>query len=119
MRDAAGKIVSLLGITRDISARKHAEERLVHLAHFDALTGLPNRILFTNRINYALSLAQRSRTQLAVMFLDLDHFKNINDSLGHRIGVNRNCQPHEIGHSRAGHYFADGRGRVHSGIAGD
>jgi diguanylate cyclase (GGDEF)-like protein len=86
MRDAAGKIVSLLGITRDISARKHAEERLVHLAHFDALTGLPNRILFTNRINYALSLAQRSRTQLAVMFLDLDHFKNINDSLGHRIG---------------------------------
>ncbi|MEO8343759.1 MAG: diguanylate cyclase, partial [Gallionella sp.] len=86
MRDAADKIVSLLGITRDISARKHAEERLVHMAHFDALTGLPNRTLFTDRINYALSMAQRSRMPLAVMFLDLDHFKNVNDTLGHRIG---------------------------------
>jgi diguanylate cyclase (GGDEF)-like protein/PAS domain S-box-containing protein len=86
MRDTTDKVVSLLGITRDITARKQAEERHLQLAHFDVLTGLPNRVLFTDRINHALSMAQRSQGHLAVLFLDLDHFKNVNDNLGHRIG---------------------------------
>ena len=81
-----GNPLRMVGIIQDITARKQAEERLLQLAHFDALTGLPNRALFTDRINYALSMAQRGRAQLAVMFLDLDHFKNVNDNLGHRIG---------------------------------
>jgi diguanylate cyclase (GGDEF)-like protein/PAS domain S-box-containing protein len=68
------------------TARKQAEERIQWLAHFDVLTGLPNRTLFTDRINHAISMAQRTHTQLAVLFLDLDHFKNVNDTLGHRIG---------------------------------
>ena len=84
--DSEGSPLRMVGTIQDITSRKYAEERLTHLAHFDALTGLPNRTLFTDRINYALSLAQRGRTQLAVMFLDLDHFKHINDNLGHRIG---------------------------------
>ena len=66
--------------------RKRAEERIQLLAHFDQLTGLPNRALFNDRIKYAISSAQRSNKQLAVLFLDLDHFKNINDTLGHSIG---------------------------------
>lgn len=84
--DSDGNPLLMVGTIQDITARKQAEERLLHLAHFDALTGLPNRALFTDRINYALSMAQRGRAQLAVMFLDLDHFKNVNDNLGHRIG---------------------------------
>jgi diguanylate cyclase (GGDEF)-like protein/PAS domain S-box-containing protein len=66
--------------------RTQAEERIQWLAHFDVLTGLPNRTLFTDRINHAISMAQRTHSQLAILFLDLDHFKNINDTLGHRIG---------------------------------
>jgi diguanylate cyclase (GGDEF)-like protein/PAS domain S-box-containing protein len=66
--------------------RKLSEERIQLLAHFDQLTGLPNRALFNDRIKYAISSAQRSNKQLAVLFLDLDHFKNINDTLGHSLG---------------------------------
>lgn len=66
--------------------QKRAEEHIQLLAHFDQLTGLPNRALFNDRIKYAISSAQRSNKQLAVLFLDLDHFKNINDTLGHSIG---------------------------------
>ena len=66
--------------------RKRDAERIQQLANFDVLTGLPNRVLLNDRVSQALSMAQRNRAQLAVMFLDLDHFKNINDTLGHRIG---------------------------------
>jgi diguanylate cyclase (GGDEF)-like protein len=66
--------------------RKQADERIQYLAHFDALTGLPNRVQLQARAHYALSLAQRSGASVALMFLDLDHFKNINDSLGHSVG---------------------------------
>ena len=73
-------------LSRDISQHKRAEEKIRQLAHFDSLTGLPNRVLLTDRCNLALSAAQRNSTSLALMFLDLDHFKNVNDSLGHRVG---------------------------------
>ncbi len=86
MRDATGEVAMLLAITRDITGRKEAEEHIQRLAHFDVLTGLPNRVLLTDRINHDLSMAQRNHVQLAVLFIDLDHFKNINDTLGHSIG---------------------------------
>ncbi len=84
--DAEGCRTHYIGMFSDISQRKQAEERIRHLAHFDALTALPNRALLSDRIARATIQAQRGRHSMAVMFLDLDRFKNINDSLGHRIG---------------------------------
>ena len=66
--------------------QREAEAHIQRLAHFDALTGLPNRILLDDRCQHALSVAQRGQQSVALIFLDLDHFKNINDSLGHRVG---------------------------------
>lgn len=73
---------------RDMTAHKATEARIQQLAHFDALTGLPNRVLLNDRISHALSMAQRNQIPLAVLLLDLDHFKNVNDNLGHRVGDN-------------------------------
>ncbi len=70
----------------DISARKQTERELIQLAHYDTLTNLPNRALFRDRLTQALAQAHRSRGMLAIMFLDLDRFKLINDSLGHAMG---------------------------------
>jgi diguanylate cyclase (GGDEF)-like protein/PAS domain S-box-containing protein len=84
--NSEGEFIGYIGYCLDITERKQGEELIQRLAHFDVLTGLPNRVLFTDRINHALSMAQRSQGQLAVLFLDLDHFKNVNDTLGHRIG---------------------------------
>ena len=75
-----------VGIVRDITERKRIEENLVNLARYDFLTGLPNRSLFRDRLSHALSKANRNRTGFGVMFLDLDGFKQINDSLGHLSG---------------------------------
>ena len=86
LRNAKGEIASLLGITRDITERKNNEERIKYLANFDSLTGLPNRTQLDSHLKYALNLARRSNGHLALMFIDLDRFKDINDTLGHSIG---------------------------------
>lgn len=83
---SAGEEPRFVVLSRDITVHKDAEERVRQLAHFDALTGLPNRVLLADRCHSALSAAQRGGKPLALLFLDLDHFKNVNDSLGHRVG---------------------------------
>jgi diguanylate cyclase (GGDEF)-like protein/PAS domain S-box-containing protein len=75
-----------IGIIRDITERKQAEEKIAHLAHHDYLTGLPNRALFLDRLQRAISLARRGQYRAAVLYLDLDGFKQINDTLGHAAG---------------------------------
>jgi diguanylate cyclase (GGDEF)-like protein/PAS domain S-box-containing protein len=86
VRDTSGKINSYMASKEDITEQRLAEVRIEKLAHFDQLTGLPNRSQLADRFNYARSLAQRSGEKLAVLFLDLDRFKEINDTLGHTIG---------------------------------
>lgn len=73
-------------IVRDITERKQFEERIRHLANYDSLTGLPNRALFYDRLSQAINLAQRNRHELALLYLDLDRFKSVNDTLGHAAG---------------------------------
>lgn len=75
-----------IGTIRDITERKAAEAKILHLANHDALTGLPNRSLIQDRIEQTIARAQRSGAKFSVMFLDLDKFKIINDSLGHNVG---------------------------------
>ena len=86
VRMANGQVTNYLAIKEDVTEKKVAEAHIRQLAHYDFLTGLPNQTLLKSRVAQSMSLAQRGKTQLAVMFLDLDHFKNVNDTLGHRIG---------------------------------
>lgn len=85
-KNSRGEIVSFNGIVHDITSRKQAEQRIQHLATHDALTGLPNRLLLMDRISQAIAHDRRSQMAAAVLFIDLDHFKIINDSLGHDTG---------------------------------
>jgi diguanylate cyclase (GGDEF)-like protein/PAS domain S-box-containing protein len=81
-----GQVTHYLAIKEDITRQKQADQQIHQLAYFDALTGLPNRQLLTDRFQQAASMAERQKGPLALMFIDLDHFKNINDTLGHRAG---------------------------------
>ncbi|MGH8766393.1 MAG: putative bifunctional diguanylate cyclase/phosphodiesterase, partial [Burkholderiales bacterium] len=83
---ADGAFCGYRGVARDITARVRAEQELARMAHFDTLTGLPNRALLHSRLQRAMARAKRGQSLLAVMFLDLDRFKEINDGLGHGVG---------------------------------
>ena len=86
IRDAAGRPTRMAGSMSDVTQRKQAEEQLLHDALHDGLTGLPNRALFTDRLGLALRRPRNARSGFAVLFLDLDRFKHVNDSLGHDVG---------------------------------
>jgi diguanylate cyclase (GGDEF)-like protein/PAS domain S-box-containing protein len=85
-RDQEGKVTGVIGTYEDITERKVAEERVQYLAYYDALTGLANRTLLQDRLSKALASARRRKDKVALLFLDLDRFKDIYDSLGHSVG---------------------------------
>jgi diguanylate cyclase (GGDEF)-like protein len=84
--DERGEITNYIIIFSDISEKKRAEEHIQYLAFYDPLTNLPNRVLLEDRVNQIIATAKRENSRAAVIFIDLDHFKTINDSLGHQAG---------------------------------
>ena len=85
-RDENGRAVAVHGVIQDITERKHAEDQIRQLANYDSLTGLPNRRFFRDQFGSALERARTSGTAVGVLFIDLDRFKQINDTLGHQVG---------------------------------
>jgi diguanylate cyclase (GGDEF)-like protein len=86
VRDTSGKIVFREGVVEDITEHKAAQERVQFLAYYDALTELPQRALLLERLENAIGGARRRGEKIALLFIDLDRFKNINDSFGHSFG---------------------------------
>jgi diguanylate cyclase (GGDEF)-like protein/PAS domain S-box-containing protein len=86
IRDECGNVIGLVGITRDINEIRETEVALQHLATHDSLTDLPNRFLMVDRLSQLLARAKRSRSAFAVLYMDVDRFKDINDSRGHEFG---------------------------------
>ena len=86
LANESGQQVSVLSLGQDVTARVNAEERLVHQATHDSLTGLPNRAMLQERLRQAILRARRNSSRVAALFIDLDRFKDVNDSLGHRVG---------------------------------
>jgi diguanylate cyclase (GGDEF)-like protein/PAS domain S-box-containing protein len=86
IRDNTGNPMNYVAVFSDITSIKRSEEELDHMAHHDPLTDLPNRLLFNSRLEQAIKHAKRNNSGFAVLFIDLDRFKNINDSLGHKAG---------------------------------
>jgi len=84
--DSAQKFLGVLGVSRDITVRRENEEKILQLEYFDPLTALPNKLQLRLRLEHDLTIIQRQNLQLAVLFIDCDHFKNINDTLGHATG---------------------------------
>jgi len=86
VRNAEGEITHYVAVKRDITERLQHQARIWHLAHHDALTDLPNRVLFQDRLQQAVAHARRSGLLVAILFIDLDNFKDVNDALGHEFG---------------------------------
>ncbi|WP_317932809.1 EAL domain-containing protein [Halioxenophilus sp. WMMB6] len=86
VKDASDQFGKFVVVLSDITEVHDAHEKLAHIAYHDTLTGLPNRSLLRDRLNHAISKAKRDQSSLAVLFLDLDHFKRINDTMGHQVG---------------------------------
>lgn len=88
LHDHRGEVLHYINLFTDITDKKLSEERIHHLAHYDVLTDLPNRLLFNDRLAHSMERAQRNDAKVGLLFLDLDHFKNVNDTLGHEFGDN-------------------------------
>jgi diguanylate cyclase (GGDEF)-like protein/PAS domain S-box-containing protein len=86
LHNRKGQIIGTMGISSDITDRKRSEARIQHMALHDALTGLPNRVLLQDRLEQAIAFAVRNQKRVALLMLDLDRFKNVNDSRGHHVG---------------------------------
>jgi diguanylate cyclase (GGDEF)-like protein len=86
LRDGRGEVLHYIHLITDVTDKKLSEERIHHLAHYDGLTDLPNRLLFNERLIHSMERASRNDAKVALLFLDLDRFKNVNDTLGHQTG---------------------------------